>query len=88
MRHEQSGRAFPGAVSFRGPRSTTAKQTARLNFILVALLSQLLLLASLPETVYSTERKALTPVGEIVLITGKVLVKLTPEEVFKNAQAR
>ena len=88
MRHEQSGRAFPRAGSSRGPKSTTAKQSAELNFFLVTLLYQLLLLTALPDAVYSSERKALSPVGEIVLITGKVSVRLTPEDSFKDAKAR
>ena len=88
MRHEPPGRTFTRAVYFQEPKLTTSRQSAKVNFLLVALLSQLLLLASLPAAVCSAERKALSPVGEIVLVTGKVSVRLTPEDAFTEAKAR
>ena len=88
MRHDQPDMPFPEAVSFQRPVSTTAKQSKKLNLFLFFTLYQLLLLASLPDAASSSERKDLSPVAEIVLVTGKVSVRLTPEDFFKNAKAR
>ena len=92
MRGSDEARTVRQGISkgriFRKPKITASSQSAKLNLFLVALLYQLLLLSSLPDAVYSSERKALSPVGEIVLVTGKVSVRLTPDDIFKDAKAR